>query len=253
MRSLLEEVGPRNALVGAIVLLALSLLALSLVVVYGVLSSGQEAAERATRGEGITVAPESRPEPPLVFGPGPSDRRLTEATGADGRLRGIPGLGDMDVMGNLKYLPGTNWRCSGPSPHQGLTKQVCRSPSGEDSEASYEVEVVEKNPATVLSVEATAYDATEGEAAEFLVYVARLSLKDTDPINAQAWVGRNVSSGGQYVGDGFELRLYGTEQARTLEIVATGPPTSQVSGNLEKSSGRQQTTNARQPTTTQRK
>jgi hypothetical protein len=37
-------------------------------------------------------------------------------------------------------------------------------------------------------------------------------------------VGRTISSGGQYFADGAEVRLYGTEQTRTLEIVATAPP-----------------------------
>jgi hypothetical protein len=58
-----------------------------------------------------------------------------------------------------------------------------------------------------------------------LSYVARLSLQDTDPLNAEAWVNRNISTGGQYSAGGAELRLYGTQQARTLEIVASGLPT----------------------------
>src|SRR5947209_4213902 len=121
LRALLQAIGPRNALTGAIVLLALSLLALSAAVIYGAMSSRREASEQAIRGEGITVAPESRAEDfPLVFGPGPSGR-LAEVTSADGRLRGMPGLGDVDVISNLKYLPGTNFRCSGPSPDRGLT------------------------------------------------------------------------------------------------------------------------------------
>jgi hypothetical protein len=37
-------------------------------------------------------------------------------------------------------------------------------------------------------------------------------------------VGRTVSSGGQYFANGVEVRLYGTEQTRTLEIVATAAP-----------------------------
>jgi hypothetical protein len=37
-------------------------------------------------------------------------------------------------------------------------------------------------------------------------------------------VGRTIASGGQYVADGAEVRLYGTEQTRTLEIVATAAP-----------------------------
>ncbi|MCA1718727.1 MAG: hypothetical protein LC781_18520 [Actinobacteria bacterium] len=37
-------------------------------------------------------------------------------------------------------------------------------------------------------------------------------------------MGENVSSGGGYSAEGAELKLYGTEEARTLEIVATGLP-----------------------------
>ena len=37
-------------------------------------------------------------------------------------------------------------------------------------------------------------------------------------------MGRTISSGGQYFANGAEIRLYGTEQTRTLEIVATAPP-----------------------------
>jgi hypothetical protein len=41
-------------------------------------------------------------------------------------------------------------------------------------------------------------------------------------LKAETWVGENISSGGGYSAEGAELRLYGTEGARTLEIVATG-------------------------------
>ncbi len=89
LQVLLQEIGSRDALTGALVLLALSLLALSLAVVFGVLSSRQEPAEQAIRGEGITVAPESRPEDsPLIFGSGASSEPAKEAAPAtDGRLR----------------------------------------------------------------------------------------------------------------------------------------------------------------------
>jgi hypothetical protein len=60
--------------------------------------------------------------------------------------------------------------------------------------------------------------------------VAKLSLEGTDPINSETWVKGNISSGGQYLAEGAELKLYGTEGARTLEIVGTAPPTSR-SGN----------------------
>jgi hypothetical protein len=54
--------------------------------------------------------------------------------------------------------------------------------------------------------------------------VIGLSLEDTDPINPQTWVKGNIASGGQYLAEGAELKLYGTEGARTLEIVGTASP-----------------------------
>ena len=62
---------------------------------------------------------------------------------------------------------------------------------------------------------ATASDAPEEEAAEVLGRVAELSLKDVAPIEAESWVRRNISSGGQYFADGAEVSLYGTERSRT--------------------------------------
>ena len=69
-----------------------------------------------------------------------------------------------------------------------------------------------------------ARDAADEAASEVLGYVARLSLEDTDPLNPETWVRENVSSGGGYSAEGAELKLYGTEGARTLEIVVTGLP-----------------------------
>ena len=43
---------------------------------------------------------------------------------------------------------------------------------------------MEENPSTVLWVRADARDATDEAVAEFFSYVARLSLEDTDPLNA---------------------------------------------------------------------
>ena len=222
LRAFLQQIGPRNALAGAIALLALSLLVLSLAVIwFGVLSSRQQTAEQAAMKEGTSTQKTGPEESPLVFGPGPSE--FARGAPADARSPGIPGLGEMDVIGSLQYLPGTDFRCPGGSPDRGLIKRVCKSSS--DDSATYEVTVMERNPTSVLWVEATAYDASEEEAAKVLSYVAKLSLQDTDPLNAEAWVNRNVSTGGQYFAGGAELRLYGTERARTLEIVASGLPT----------------------------
>jgi len=83
-------------------------------------------------------------------------------------------------------------------------------------------------------VRADARDASD-EAAEFLSYVADLSLEDIDPLNAETWVGENISSGGEYSAEGTSLKLYGSEGARTLEIVATGLPSDIVPKSLDHS------------------
>jgi hypothetical protein len=104
----------------------------------------------------------------------------------------------------------------------GLHKQVCRSSSDDDPPVVYEVTVLDDDPSTVLWVRADALEATDEAVAEFFSYVARHYLEDTDPLNADTWIGENVSSGGGYSAEGVELKLYGTESVRTLEIVATG-------------------------------
>ena len=124
----------------------------------------------------------------------------------------------MEVIGYLQHVPGTDFRCPGGGPN----KRVCTLSSTEGP-AVYEVSFL-KDGLAVFAVVATAYDASEDEAARVLGYVARLSLEDASPVDAEAWVGRTISSGGQYFADGAEVRLYGAGQTRTLEIVATAPP-----------------------------
>jgi len=128
----------------------------------------------------------------------------------------------MQVIGYLQHVRGTEFRCPGG----GVNRRVCTL-SSTDSPAVYEVSFF-RDGATVFAVVANAYDASEDEAARVLGYVARLSLKDASPMDAEAWVGRTISSGGQYFADGAEVRLYGTEQTRTLEIVATASPLDQI-------------------------
>jgi hypothetical protein len=120
------------------------------------------------------------------------------------------------VLGPLVVDP---W--AGPA-SGGLHKQVCTSSSDDDPPVVYEVTVLDDDPSTVLWVRADALEATDEAVAEFFSYVARHSLEDTDPLNADTWIGENVSSGGGYSAEGVELKLYGTESVRTLEIVATG-------------------------------
>ena len=229
LRALLEEIGPRNALTLAIVFLAASFLALSLAVVWFGVVSSRQTAEQAARGEEATAGTEERAEDfPLVFGPGPSPEPTREATSAaERRARGIPGLSEMEVIGRLRDIPGTDFRCPGVGPAGGgLSKRACRSSTSDDP-AVYEVTFL-MNAGAVVSVVATASDAPEDKAAEVLGRVAALSLKDAAPMDAESWVGRNISSGGQYFAGRAEVRLYGTERSRTLEIVAISPPAARV-------------------------
>ena len=219
LRAFLREIGPGGVrsglaiLVGAIALLVLAMAALG----FGLLAFGREENDRDAGGEQYTISAGSQPEDfPLIFGPGPSPD-LARTASDDGRPRGIPGLSEMEVIGYLQYVPGTDFHCPGGSSN----KRVCTLSSTEGS-ALYEVSFL-KDGAAVFAVVATASDASEDEAAAVLGYVARLSLEDASPIDAEAWVGRTISSGGQYFADGAEVRLYGTERTRTLEIVATAP------------------------------
>jgi hypothetical protein len=171
--------------------------------------------------------PPQEPQPedsPLIFSE-PSDE-LAEVTSADERLRGIPGLADMELIGSLPYIPGTNFRCPGGTPYQGtLSKRTCRSSTGGDPPIVYEVMIIEEGPSTVRSVQATARNTPDEEVADFLATVLGLSLKNAAPsLDAKAWVDRNIESGGQYFADGAEARLYGTPGNKTLEIVATPSP-----------------------------
>jgi hypothetical protein len=222
VRAFLGEIGPGKVRGGLAILLgALALLVLSLAAVgFGLVGLGREEAERDTGGEQYTLAPGPGPEDfPLIFGPGPSPDLTQAASGSRaGSPRGIPGLSEMEVIGYLQYVPGTDFRCPG----RGLNKRVCTLSSTEGP-AIYEVSFL-RDGATVLAVVATASDASEEEAARVLGYVARLSLKNAASIDAEAWVGRTISSGGQDFVNGAEIRLYGTEQTRTLEIVATSAP-----------------------------
>ncbi len=125
----------------------------------------------------------------------------------------------MEVIGYLRDIPGTNFRCPGGSP-----KRACRSSLGGEAPASYEVTVTGENPSTVLAVEAVARGVTDEEAASFLGNVARLSLEGAALVDAQAWVQGNVSSGGELQAGDARAALYGAEGDRALGVVASGAP-----------------------------
>lgn len=206
--------------------------------------AGQEKAPEATIREAPApaVAEPATPAAPLFPELTLPDLPVDQPK-AERRPTGIPGLSDMDVIGYMQHLPSTNFRCPGGGPAGGgLHKRVCTSSSAEDSTV-LEVTLVEDNPSTVLWVRADALEATDEAAVEFLSYVADLSLEDIDPLNAETWVGENISSGGRYSAEGAELRLYGTEGARTMEIVATGLPSDIVPDTSDRSGtgGRERT------------
>ena len=217
-----------------ILLLALAPLILLLAAMWYAPFDRQEAAEREKGEEELTLVLESQPEDsPLLFGPGPSVNP-TRATSANGRPLGIPGLSGMDVIGELQYAPGAAFRCPGGGPAGGgLYKRTCTAFSSDDPAVYYEVTVVEDDPSTVLSVVATAENATDEAAAKVLGYVARLSIGAAGPLEPEVWVERSISSGGQYFSNGAEVRLYGTEVIRTLEIIASAPAEDQGTETTE--------------------
>ena len=225
LRTFLREIGPGGVRAGAaLLLLVVALLALSLVMIwYGLLAGGRQAAEQDANGEQYTIISGAQPEDfPLIFGSGASSE-TGEPVSVDARPREIPGLSEMDVIGYLQYIPGTNFRCFGVGPAQGDSIRRTCSSSSEKSAAIYEVTLTEDDPTTVSSVEVIARDAPDEEAVEVLGDVARLAVGALGPLDAEAWVKRSIFSGGQYRAEGVEVRLYGTEGARTLEIVGTAP------------------------------
>jgi hypothetical protein len=220
LRAFLQVIGPGGVRAGLAILLGtLTLLVLSLAAVwFGLTALGREEAEREAGGDQYTISVGPQPEDfPLIFDPGPSPE-LAEAAPEDGRRPDIPGLSEMQVIGYLQHVPGTQFSC----PERGIHTWVCTL-SSTDGPAVYEVRFL-RDGSNVFAVVATAYDASEDEAARVLGYVARLSLENASTIDAEGWVGRTISSGGQYLANGAEVRLYGTERTRTLEIVATAPP-----------------------------
>ena len=119
------------------------------------------------------------------------------------------------MVGYLKYGPGGDaFVCSGPIAGGGDTiLWECRSAPG-GGPPVYEVRVTGDGPLSIFFVEATGYDASREQAAEFLGYVGSLALGEPEPVNAQAWVRGNISSGGQLRAGSAELTLYGTDGMR---------------------------------------
>ncbi|HEV2092488.1 MAG TPA: hypothetical protein VGR18_04900 [Rubrobacter sp.] len=139
------------------------------------------------------------------------------STAAEDETGGIPGLGAVEVTGNLKNIvaDGT-FPCDGPSPDGDLVLWSCAHPSG-----GYAAEVVGDDPLTVFSVTATARGLPERDAEAFFGYVLGLCLEDEAALDPEAWVSGNVPSGGQTFSDGVEITVYGSKEARAMSVVST--------------------------------
>jgi hypothetical protein len=173
-----------------------------------------------------TAAPASPPAsvPPLF--PELEEDPFSASTPAEVEPEGIPDLSVMDVLGQLYRFPVEGrFVCRGPVPgdEAGTNLWVCSAASSEEGPVMHEVIVVGDDPRTVLSVEATVRGVSEEEAAEFFGYVGELCLQVADPFNPEAWMEANVAGGGQVFARGAEFSVYGTEEERTLQVVATGP------------------------------
>ena len=135
----------------------------------------------------------------------------------------IPDLSVMDVIGNLKYFAAdVPFSCTGPTAAEGDKILWSCAASARSERGSYEVTVVGDDPLTIFSVTATVHGVSQETAASFFSYVAGLCLRDTDPLNPEAWMQENVPTGGQTATGGKALSVYGAKEVRTLEVVAIG-------------------------------
>ena len=135
---------------------------------------------------------------------------------AEEETEGIPGLGAVEVTGNLKNIVADEtFPCDGPSPDGDLVLWSCAHPSG-----GYAAEVVGDDPLTVFSVTATARGLPERDAEAFFAYVLALCLEDEAALDPEAWVSGSVPSGGQTFSDGVEVSVYGSDKARAMSVVS---------------------------------
>jgi hypothetical protein len=217
---------------GLTILLAASAL-LSLVVAawfVGVFPE-REAVGQTPRDQTITAPPSESPAPETTS-PSPSssptagleDLSANALGSAQAHNRAsIPDLSVMGVMGNLKYFATeVDFRCTGPRVAEGENILWSCAANVRSERGSYEVTLVGEDPLTILSVTATAHGVTEERAASFFSYIASLCLRDTDPLNPEAWMQEKVTTGGQTTTGGTALSVYGTKEVRTLEVVAIG-------------------------------
>ena len=195
----------------------------------------REAVGQTSREPTITAPPSESPEPKTPS-PSPSS---SPAAGREDALRNalgnasasaqadnpasIPDLSVMDVTGNLKYFAtDVDFRCKGPTVTEGDNILWSCAANTRGKRGSYDVSLVGDGPLTIFSVTATVHGVSEERAASFFSYVAGLCLRDTDPLNPEAWMQENVPTGGQTATGGTALSVYGTKEVRTLEVVAIG-------------------------------
>ena len=228
VRNFLRGVEPWQAVTAALVLLAIVLIVIAVAAI-GAWSSLRsvegELARRSPQPPREEVAPSSQNPPTL-----PAPESFEDLP--PGQRPEIAGLAALDVVGYLQYGPGAGGNafvCSGPIAGSGdTTVWKCRSAPG-GGPPVYEVRVTGDGPLSIYYVEATVYDASREQAAEFLAYVGSLSFEEPEPVNMEAWVRGNIPSGGQLTAEGAEVTLYGASEVRTL-VVAGVPQTVPAGG-----------------------
>jgi hypothetical protein len=174
----------------------------------------------------------SASETPKTPSPSPSSSLAAGPEEASGNALGsapagnpaaIPDLGAMDVIGNMKYFAtDVPFRCTGPTVTEGDNILWSCAANARDGRSSNNVSLVGDDHLTILSVTATVHRVSGEGAASFFSYVADLCLRDTNPLNPEAWMQENVPTGGQVATGGTALSVYGTKEVRTLEVVASG-------------------------------
>ena len=189
----------------------------------------REAVGQTSREQTITAPPSPSPAPKTPS-PSPSSSPAAGQEDVFGNALGsapadnptaIPDLSVMDVIGNLKYFAtDVDFRCKGPTVTEGDNILWSCAANARGESGSYDVALVGDGPLTIFSVTATAHGVSEETAASFFSYVAGLCLRDTDPLNPEAWMQENVPTGGQTATRGTVLWVYGTKEVRTIEVVA---------------------------------
>ena len=222
----MRSIADRRALAGVVALLVLVILGAIWVGAGDEEAAGQD---RQTADQVTTASPPPTSSPsaasPSAASPAApafdelesllDDASASAATGEE--TEGIPGLGAVEVTGNLEHAVADGvFPCDGPSPDGDLVLWSCAHPSG-----GYAAEVVGDDPLTVFSVTAVARGLPERDAEAFFGYVLALCLEDDAALDAQAWASGSVPSGGQTFSDGVEVSVYGSEKARAMSVVST--------------------------------